>query len=246
MAAEREGVTAWTWRDRLRSLASDPLQLLPGPARRAHCTVCGGHARFHSFGDPPRRGAVCPACGSKERDRLLALWLARQPGDPLADRRILHVAPEPCFRRLLGREARYETADLASAGVDHRVDVTAMPFADGSWDVVLCNHVLEHVGDDRKAMAEIHRVLAPGGFAVLMVPIVDAWAETYEDPAITAAGDRERHFGQYDHVRWYGADYPARLAAAGLAVERFTASPADCVRHVLVRGESVFVAHRPD
>jgi SAM-dependent methyltransferase len=219
------------------------MQFRPRNARRAQCPICGYAGRFWSFGNPPRRGAICPDCGAKERDRLLALWLAGRDVDPLAGRRILHVAPEPCFRRQTGRAAVYETADLMTPGVDHRIDLAAIPFADGAWDVVICNHVLEHVADDRAALREIRRVLGSGGLAVLMVPIVDAWPDTYEDPSIVAPAAREQHFGQYDHVRRYGSDYPERIAAAGFRVERFVATPRDCVRHALVPGESVFAGH---
>ncbi|MEO1173818.1 MAG: methyltransferase domain-containing protein, partial [Myxococcota bacterium] len=102
-----------------------------------------------------------------------------------------------------------------------RLDVTDIQFSEGHFDGILCNHVLEHVPDDRRAMSELYRVLAPAGWAVLAVPIDTNRAHTYEDPSITEPEDRAVHFGQSDHVRWYGRDYAGRLREAGFTVEEF-------------------------
>jgi len=130
------------------------------------------------------------------------------------------VAPEPCFqdrfRRLLG--PGYLTADLFPGGVDVKMDICNIAYPDGSFDVVYCSHVLEHVPDDRRAMREFHRVLVPGGWAVLLVPITVA--ETIEDPSVSDPKERLRRFGQEDHVRCYGPDYPDRLKSAGFRVDR--------------------------
>lgn len=165
-----------------------------------------------------RWGALCPLCRSLERHRLAWLYvrprLERRP-------RLLHVAPEPCFearlRQIVGD--RYTTTDLTAPGVDVRASLEQLPFADASFDAVLCNHVLEHVHDDGRALAELFRVLAPAGWAVLQAPIAHDHAHTREDPGESSARERKRRFGQHDHVRWYGADYPERIARAGFSVQ---------------------------
>lgn len=113
----------------------------------------------------------------------------------------------------------YTTADLFSPLADLKMDIMQMPVPDNTYDVVICNHVLEHVTDDRVAMREILRVLKPGGWAILQVPV--DWARNYtlEDPTVTSATDRERIFGQYDHLRYHGTDYPDRLKEVGFQVD---------------------------
>jgi SAM-dependent methyltransferase len=204
------------------------------PAKRALATVLGSwrycpvcqveSPRFKPIGTPRRKDARCPNCRSLERHRLT--WLFFQRHTNLfsgTTGKMLHVAPEACFsdrlRAVLGN--RYVTCDLSRPGVDCQADITALPFPDDHFEVVYCSHVLEHVPDDRKAMRELHRVLSPGGWAVLLVPITAE--KTYEDPSITEPEDRLRAFGQEDHVRRYGPDYVDRLAEAGFHVRMFTA-----------------------
>jgi SAM-dependent methyltransferase len=110
------------------------------------------------------------------------------------------------------------SADLEAADVQVHMDVTDIPFADGSFDVVVCNHVLEHVDDDLKALSELRRVVRPGGWAMIQVPLDPARAGTVEDPTISDPKLREELFGQHDHVRAYGRDYVGRLERAGFAV----------------------------
>jgi ubiquinone/menaquinone biosynthesis C-methylase UbiE len=112
----------------------------------------------------------------------------------------------------------YTTADLNSPLADIKLDVQAMQLPDNTYDVVFCNHVLEHVPDDHKALTEILRVLKPGGMAIMQVPMNPAWEKTLEDPTITDPKERHRLFGQYDHLRMYGQDYPERLKKAGFQV----------------------------
>ena len=114
---------------------------------------------------------------------------------------------------------RYVTADLSSARAGIKTDIMAIPCKSNSFDVVLCNHVLEHVADDQKAMRELFRVLAPGGWAILQSPIDTERAKTFEDPTIVSPRDRERAFGQHNHLRLYGRDYKERLEKAGFAVK---------------------------
>jgi len=186
-----------------------------------HCPCCGGRfSRFLPVGAPPRP-AACPACNSLERQRLLFLYLTRRTR--LFEERlsVLHIAPEDCLQPLLRARPnlRYVTADRAAGSAMLAMDLIAMPFADQAFDVILCSHVLEHVPDDRRAMRELHRVLRPGGWAILQVPDDRSRSRTYEDPAVTSPAERERLFGQWDHVRVYGADYPERLGEAGFQVD---------------------------
>jgi SAM-dependent methyltransferase len=120
------------------------------------------------------------------------------------------------------RELERVTADLY-APADLRLDISDMDLPDGSFDLILCSHVLEHVPDDRAAMSELRRVLADGGLALLLVPY-RADLPTYEDPSIRSPLDRMQAFGQQDHVRIYGTDLVDRLRAAGFDVEDRTAA----------------------
>jgi len=185
------------------------------------CPICNiGSKAFLEAGIIPRPDASCPFCGSLERHRLFWLFLQRKTEfatkPPAA---ALHVAPEPILERksrpIVG--AGYVTADLFAPNVDLKMDITDIKFPDDTFDFIYCSHVFEHVADDKKAMREFHRVLTPGGMAVLLVPITAA--ETIEDPSILDPQERLRLFGQEDHVRRYGLDYSSRLKEAGFAVE---------------------------
>ena len=136
---------------------------------------------------------------------------------------MLHFAPEPSLRRVFeGREnLEYVTTDLEMPDVSMRMDIHDLVFRDGTFDFVICSHVLEHVDDDRAAMREIRRVLRPEGTALIMVPILSPGGRTFEDATITTPEGRERAFGQTDHVRRYGGDFPDRAREAGLEVEEF-------------------------
>lgn len=210
------------------------LRLMPGARRHAllgavrsiryrgdlvGCPCCG--STFSRF--LPHRGrahAKCPRCGSLERHRVLWLYLERETD--LFERRgaLLHIAPEYSFLRRLSQTSglRYVTGDFDSALASHELDLMDLPFEAESFDFLLCNHVLEHVEDDRRALAEIRRILKPGGWAILMCPVDHRRASTLEDPAVVTAEDRHRVFGQSDHVRLYGRDFPDRLAEAGFTV----------------------------
>ena len=167
-----------------------------------------------------RPDAIYPGCGSHERHR--ALWLYLSERTPLGQGRmsLLHFAPEYALRGRMKEMPglRYVTADLDPEGVDVQVDITAMPFDDGAFDAILCSHVLEHVIDDHAAMSQLHRVLRPDGWALVLVPLDLARESTYEDFTITAPEDRVREFGQDDHVRMYATDIAQRLEGAGFHV----------------------------
>lgn len=176
-----------------------------------HCPICERSARRFA----PHRGrphARCVNCGSLERHRVLWLWL-RERIPPHA--RVLHVAPERGLSdRLQAMQIDYLSVDIDSPFAMKRYDITDIPESDASFDVVICNHVLEHIADDRRAMTELRRVLKPGGLAVLQHPIHDR-PDTFEDPNVVAPEERLRVFGQEDHVRIYGWDMLDRLHAAG-------------------------------
>jgi SAM-dependent methyltransferase len=166
------------------------------------------------------REVECPWCRSNDRERLLYLFLRRSTDLFRRQLRVLHVAPEARLRRAIaGRQRGYETTDLAMAGVDFHSDLTAIPRPDAAYDAVICSHVLEHVSDDRAAMRELRRVLAPGGWAVLQVPIATRLTQTREDPQLPPEQRAER-FGDPTHLRLYAeADYVRRLKEADFAVE---------------------------
>jgi SAM-dependent methyltransferase len=160
---------------------------------------------------------------------------------------ILHFAAERFARLLIAptHPKSYVTADIA-AGFDIQADIEDLPMPDMSYDVVICSHVLEHVRDDRAAIAQLYRVLRPGGKLIAMVPVIEGWDETYEDSTITAPEERRLHFGQGDHVRFYGRDFRKRLAEAGFGVSEYVGTPAEVLRYRLTHGERVFVGTRPE
>lgn len=190
---------------------------------------------------------VCPRCMSNARERLAYLFLKNKTSIFTAPLKVLHVAPEPNIARVLGAQAnlRYITADLFEPKVMTRLDVMNLPFPDSVFDVVICNHVLEHVADDRLAMAELIRVLQPGGWSLLQVPIALAIDKTIEDPSARSDEDRIRAFGQRDHVRLYAAsDYVERLESQGFSVSitRFGQDLADnAANYALIAEEVIFM-----
>ncbi|HEY8288244.1 MAG TPA: methyltransferase domain-containing protein [Acetobacteraceae bacterium] len=210
------------------------------------CPICGYHGIFISVGHPLRWDARCPNCGSRERHRLLHLWATEGGGNKLAGKRILHFAPEKIVMRMMRGNPLYETADLVQAGVMHRVDIASVPLPDAGYDVVIANHVLEHVPDDRAAMREVFRLLRPGGFALLTAPINATRHDSYENEAVTTAAERWAHFSAHDHVRYYGLDFTDRLAATGFRVETFRVTPPEEVHYGLLRDEWLYVARKPD
>lgn len=211
------------------------------------CNLCGFNGLFLAMGHPPRYDAVCPKCDSRERFRLFGLMLAGRPELGVGSRTI-HFAPELLLRgELERRAAEYRTADLYDSSCNLCLDIERLDLPDSSVDLFVLNHVLEHV-DYVKALAELFRCLAPGGTAVVSTPVVEGWSDTYENDAV-AYGDSEKlrvlHFGWPDHRRWFGRDLRERFAEAGFVLEEFTPGGEKTVRYGLIRGEAIFIAHKP-
>jgi len=171
-----------------------------------------------------RKHALCPVCGSLDRERLLYLYLLHKTNVFVSNLRLLHIAPEALITDILclRENVSYLTADISSKSVMIRMDVLDIQFPDNSFDAIICNHVLEHIIDDGKALSELYRILKPEGWAILQVPISLTLEKTLEDFAITSFSGREEAFGQGDHVRIYGRDYERRLSRAGFIVDVFS------------------------
>ena len=192
------------------------------------CPLCGCQRRkFMPYGYvSPRENALCPNCLSLERHRLLWLWLVRESDigrGAMALPKMLHIAPEVAlmrkFRKMYASTPdRYVTADLESPLADMHFDVQQIPLEAESFDAVICNHIMEHVEDDGKALRELYRIMRRGGWGVILSPVDLEREKTFEDDTITDPAERTRIFGQYDHRRIYGRDYAARLREAGFEV----------------------------
>ena len=194
------------------------------------CPVCGKSFRkFLSYGADivHRENVLCPNDLTLERHRLMWLYLKDYSDFFTAkDLKVLHIAPEQCFHSLFNKHANldYLTADLESPIADMHFDLHEIPLEGNRFDVVFCNHVMEHVKDPIRCMKELLRVMKPGGWAIMQVPQDWSREETYEDPSITSPEEREKHFWQKDHVRLFGRDYPEWLKRAGFEVKEFVAS----------------------
>ena len=205
---------------------------------RYYCNCCGSHVRrFCSGGEdlPPilenkiigagfREQDYCPVCKSTYRHRLVWLYLNNLKiwKNHLS---VLHIAPEEMIARKLRRlkQIKYITGDTNPGRYRHytsaiRLDITHLPFEDDTFDVIICNHVLEHISDDRQAMNELFRVLKPEGFSMVQVPISEVLEKTFEDKTVLTEEERLKHFGQKDHIRIYGKDYFKRLTSSGFKV----------------------------
>ncbi|MEL0155436.1 methyltransferase domain-containing protein [Sphingopyxis sp.] len=214
------------------------------PIAPRECPLCDYRGWFDRFGRPPRLDARCPRCGSLERHRLLYLAMLREEIGEEVDReadRVLHFAAEPQLERIFRKQFRnYNTADLFEKA-DLKINLEAIDLPAGAYRLIIANHVLEHV-DDVTAASEIARILSDDGILVAMVPIVEGWDETYENNKIADEAGRWLHFGQGDHVRFYGRDFRDRMERGGLKLRReITATEPDVANYGLLRGEKVFV-----
>lgn len=222
--------------------------------KKVQCTVCESRFRkFLPYGrlKASRDQALCPNCLALERHRLIWFYLKNDSNFFTAPIKMLHVAPEYCFIKRFEAQSNidYITGDLESPLAKVKMDVHDIPFDDQTFDVVFCNHVLEHVESDIKVMQEIRRVMKPGGWAILQSPMDFNLETTDEDLTITDPKEREKRFGQDDHVRMYGRDYDKRLEMGGFEVELYDVTekyPAgEIERYKFMKGEMLYVAKNP-
>lgn len=202
--------------------------------------------RFLPYGyENPRENVLSPSTLSLERHRLLWLYLQNETDFFTATHKVLHFAPEQAFYKRFRKLGNldYTTTDLNSPLADVKADICDLPFADDSYDIILCNHVLEHIPNDTKAMQELFRVLKPGGWGIFQIPQDLNRDLTFEDDSITDKKERAKIFGQYDHVRIYGRDYFDKLRSIGFEVHEvdYTSvlSPAEVERYRLAAGEII-------
>jgi SAM-dependent methyltransferase len=203
------------------------------------CPCCWYRGRFETTGHPPRYGALCPSCGSLERHRLLIL--ANQKEGFFAGKKVLHFAPEPILSKIIRAGAKnYLSADFMAGRADYVMNIERINQPNESWDVVVCSHVLEHV-DDQAALKELNRILKNGSLLLVMAPTIEGWEKTYENSAIKSPEERKYHFGQFDHLRYYGYDIRNRLKKAGFDIREYTANGAETVNYGLLRGDKLFI-----
>ncbi|WP_435624935.1 class I SAM-dependent methyltransferase [Flagellimonas sp.] len=207
--------------------------------------------RFLPYGyESPRENVLSPSTLSLERHRLLWLFLKNKTDFFTKKHHLLHFAPEQAFYKRFKQleNIEYTTTDLNSPLADVKADICNLPFADSSYDVILCNHVLEHIPNDTKAMQELHRVMKPGGWGVFQIPQDLNRETTFEDDSITDRKERAKIFGQYDHVRVYGRDYFDKLRSIGFHVKEvdLTAqlSESDVEKYRLAKGEIIPVVFK--
>ena len=200
--------------------------------------------KFLPYGyEVQRPNVLSPSTLSLERHRLLWLWLQRETSFFSTPATVLHFAPEQAFYKRFRKMKHldYTTTDLNSPLADVKADICNLPFADDEYDVIFCNHVLEHIPDDTAAMQELYRVLKPGGYAVLQIPQDYNREHTFEDATITDPKERAAIFGQYDHLRVYGMDYFDKLRSIGFKVDALNytqnLSPTEIDTYRLAKGE---------
>jgi len=197
-----------------------------------------------------RNNVLSPSTLSLERHRLLWLYLKNETDFFSVPLKVLHFAPEQAFYKRFKKmkNLSYTTTDLNSPLADVKADICNLPFSDNEFDVILCNHVLEHISDDTKAMTELYRVLKPGGMGIFQIPQDLKRENTFEDHTITDKKERAKIFGQYDHVRVYGRDYFDKLRSVGFKVDEvdYTSklSKKDIHRYCLAKGEIIPVCYK--
>jgi SAM-dependent methyltransferase len=219
------------------------------------CSVCESkYKTFTPYGVKRRENARCLKCGSLERHRLLLMYLKEKTDIFTKDKiKLLHFAPEECFFGIFSASPNieYYPCDYYPENFNYesnvevtKVDITDIPFDTNFFDVILCNHVLEHIPDDTKAMEELKRVLKPNGWGIFQVPIRYDLEQTYEDASIIEPKAREKAYGDSDHVRWYGKDYKNKLTKAGFDtvedkyVEQFSSE--DIFKYGLAKDELIY------
>lgn len=208
-------------------------------------------SQFLPYGyESQRNNVLSPSTLSLERHRLLWLYLKNETDFFTAPKKVLHFAPEQAFYNLFKKQKNldYTTTDLYSPLADVKADICNLPFDDNLYDLILCNHVLEHIPDDTKAMQELYRVLKPGGMGIFQIPQDLNRATTFSDDEIVDQKERAKIFGQYDHVRIYGRDYFQKLRSVGFTVieENYTTkiSPELVKKYCLANGEIIPVCYK--
>ena len=213
------------------------------PVAKRECNICGHKGFFGHFGRPPRLDAQCPSCNALERHRLLMLAISRGEVKNFENEEswFLHFAPEKILEERFRKKFKnYATADLYN-DADLVLNLEELNVEDEKYDIVLANHVLEHV-DDKRASSELSRILKKGGVLVCQVPIIEGWSTTYENDTVKSDDERWLHFGQGDHVRYYGSDFRNRICAGGFKlINEFTSEGHDVIQYGLLRGEKVFI-----
>lgn len=217
------------------------------------CPVCERNfSKFLSYGSDVahRENVLCPYDLTLERHRLMWLYLKNESDFFTANLNVLHIAPEQCFyhRFRAQKNIKYLTGDLVSPLADMHFDLHQIPLEDNRFDVIFCNHVLEHVDDAMQCMKELFRVMKVGGWAIMQVPQDFSRETTYEDKSITSPEEREKHFWQKDHVRLFGKDYPDWLRKAGFEVQEFNLntefSEEFIERNRLMKSEILYIARK--
>jgi SAM-dependent methyltransferase len=218
------------------------------------CPVCErSFSKFLSYGSEivHRDNVLCPYDLTLERHRLMWLYLKDESNFFTAERLdVLHIAPEQCFHSLFKKQSNlnYLTGDLVSPIADMHFDLHEIPLEENRFDVVFCNHVMEHVDDAIRCMSELHRVMKPGGWGIMQVPQDHNRALTFEDPTITSPEDREKFYWQKDHVRLFGQDYPKWLEKAGFRVTVFNKESRYEVKKIerfrLQKEEILYIVHK--
>jgi len=221
---------------------------------KVQCYICDRKFRkFLPYGyETSRDNILCPNCLSLERHRLVWYYLNNYTQLKKSQVKLLHIAPEQCFYKRFKKMENidYVTADLESPLAEVKLDIQDMPFEDDTFDVVFCNHIFEHIPDDKKAMREVLRVMKPGGWAALQVPMLKDAETTFEDDSITDPKERAKQFGQYDHLRLYGKDYGDVLRSQGFVVNELDIpkeiGPVLTEKYRFSTGEILYIGHKKD
>lgn len=221
--------------------------------KKVQCTVCEKQfSKFLPYGSKVarRENVLCPNCLTLERHRWMWIYLKERSDFFTGKHKVLHIAPEQCFHKRFKKlkNLEYTTGDLVSPIADYHFDLHKIPFDESTYNIIFCNHVLEHVADEMQCMRELFRVMAPGGWGIFQVPLDYTREETYQDDSIQSPEDREKHYWQKDHVRLFGRDFPKKLSAAGFTVDEVLPSDLlskeDIARFRLQEGEVLYICNK--
>ena len=225
------------------------LKSILNPLEKRICPICNYYGHFQWFGTPGnviRIDAQCPKCLSLERHRFLHLLFSNDKILKIIKKfpKTLHFAPERQLRKIISSFSKsYTTADLFNMKADMLLDIQETKLKSGSYDLLIVNHVFEHVPDDRKSFLEISRILSEKGFLITSIPIIDAWGKTYEKKQTNYKINKKLYFGQNDHLRYYGSDFVERIESSSkLKLKKiFIAEGDEVIKYGLNRGEKIFI-----